>query len=157
MRYQEQIVKLTQKALGDICRAAVAVPDDKADWSPGGAARSVLHQMQEIATSATWFIPILESGVVPVFNDETRAGHTNFRKTLASISECVEESRQSTGQLCQAILAFPDTNLDKEITLPFGSGSTSMADVLAMHYWNMVYHLGQINQVQLMLGDRTMH
>lgn len=150
-------MKLTQKALGDICRAAAAIPSAKADWSAGGKGRSALHQMQEIATSATWFLPVLESGVVPVFNDEIRKEHTNFRKKLASLDECIEEARQSTGQLCQAIMSFPDDKLETEITLPFGSGSNTMADVLAMHYWNMVYHLGQINQIQLILGDTTMH
>lgn len=32
-----------------------------------------------------------------------------------------------------------------------------MADVLFLHSWNLTYHLGQINQLQLMLGDREMH
>ncbi len=157
MRYQDQIVKLTQKALDDICRAAEAVPESKSDWAPGAHARSTLHQMQEIATSATWFIPVIESGLVPVFNDETRKEHTKFRKKLQAVRECVEEARQSTGQLCQAILAFPEGKLEDEVTLPFGSGSSTMADVLALHYWNMVYHLGQINQIQLLLGDPVMH
>ena len=44
------------------------------------------------------------------------------------------------------------------MSLPFGGGMTvSMADVLMMHYWNATYHLGQINQIQLMLGDKAMH
>lgn len=148
---------MTQKALGDICRAAEAVPEDQADWSAGGEARSVLNQMQEIATSGTWFLPIVESGVVPVFDKEAGKEHTKFRKTLTSLAECVAEARQSTSELCQAIMAFPDSDLEKEVTLPFGIGSTTMADVLTMHHWNMVYHLGQINQVQLILGDREMH
>lgn len=157
MRYQDQVVRLTQKALDDICRAAVAMPPEKLDWSPSGEARSVLNQMQEIATSATWFLPLVESGVVPVFDEEMANNHTRFRKTLSRLDECIAEARQSTGQLCQAIISFPDKELDHEVTLPFGAGNTTMADVLQMHYWNMVYHLGQINQIQLMLGDRKMH
>ena len=148
---------MTQKALGDVCRAAEAVPAEKLDWCPGGVARSVLNQMQEVATSGTWFLPIVESRVVPVFDKESAQEHTKFRRTLTTIAQCIDEARQSTSQLCQAIIAFPDADLESEVTLPFGSGSTSMADVLAMHYWNMVYHLGQINQIQLLLGDSVMH
>lgn len=157
MRYQDQVVKLTQKALDDICRAALAVPSDRMNWVPTGSMRSTLNQMQEIATSGTWFIPLVESGLLPVFDDETRAQHTRFRRTMDRLEDCVTEARQSTGQLCQAILAFPDDRLEIEVTLPFGGGKTTMADVLQMHYWNMVYHLGQINQIQLMLDDTEMH
>lgn len=157
VRYQDQVVKMTQKALDDICRAALAVPKDRIDWRPMGSMRSVLGQMQEIATSGTWFLPLVESGVVPVFDEDMKKEHTKFRDTITTLAECVDEARLSTGQLCQAIIAYPDSGLDREVTLPFNTGSTTMADVLAMHYWNMVYHLGQINQIQLMLGDRAMH
>jgi hypothetical protein len=150
-------VRLTQKALDDVCRSAAAVPKDKQDWSPGGSARSVVNQMQEIATSATWFLPLVESGVLPVFDQEMARAHTSFRRTMEHLDDCITEARQSTGQLCQAIIAFADDALDKEVELPFGGGATSMADVLQMHYWNMVYHLGQINQIQLLLGDTNMH
>jgi hypothetical protein len=157
MRYQDQVVKLTQKALDDICRAALAIPEDRLEWAPQGAARHVLNQMQEIATSGTWFLPIVESGLIPVFDDETRQEHTRFRRTMSSLDACINEARESTGQLCQAIIAFPDKDLNKEVVFPFGAGKTTMADILVMHHWNLVYHLGQINQIQLMLGDEVMH
>jgi hypothetical protein len=157
MRYQDQVVKLTQKALDDICRSALAVPADKLNWSPPEKGRSVLDQMQEIATSGTWFIPLVESGVIPVFDSETATNHTLFRETMSDLGACIAEAKQSTGQLCQAIIAFPDKDLEKEIAFPFGAGKTTMADVLLMHYWNMVYHLGQINMIQRMLGDVKMH
>ena len=32
-----------------------------------------------------------------------------------------------------------------------------MADILMLHYHNMTYHLGQINFIQLMYGDKEMH
>jgi hypothetical protein len=157
MRYQDQVVKMTQKALDDVCRAASSTPSDKVDWIPMKEARSVLNQMQEIATSGTYFLPLVESGVVPVFDDEMAQQHTRFRRTMERLEDCINEARESTGQLCQAIIAFPDKDLEVEVTLPFGAGNTTMADVLGMHYWNMVYHLGQINQIQLMLGDTKMH
>lgn len=157
MRYQDQVVKLTQRALDDICRAASAVPTDKLDWAPGKSSRSTLNQMQEIATSATWFLPIVESRIVPTFDKRAAEQHTKFRRTLSTVADCIHEARDSTGQLCQAILKFPDEDLEQEMSLPFGSGMRTMADILLMHYWNLVYHLGQINQIQLMLGDPEMH
>lgn len=153
MRYQDQVVHQTQKALDDICRAAVAVPDEKRDWAPGGVARSVLGQMQEIAISGSWLLPVITQRSIP----DTGGGAFDMTAN-DTIEKCIEAARGSTNQICQAISAFPDDRLEEEITMPFGGGMTmTMAEILGLHHWNMVYHLGQINQIQLMLGDRVMH
>lgn len=158
MRYQDQVVRLTQKALDDVCRSALAVPADKANWSPMGDVRPILSQMQEIAVGAKWFLPIVQDMRM------TERGQDHIREameeaaSLETIESCVEKARTTTTELCRAIADFPDGALEDEITLPFGGGLTvSMADLLHLHAWNMTYHLGQINQIQLMLGDREMH
>lgn len=136
----------------------MAMPSDRADWAPMGDARSVLSQMQEIATNARWFLPIIREGKAPDFDEHARREAMRLRESYDTIEKCVEAARESAGELCAAISAFPDERLESEITLPFGGGMVlTMADVLAMPTWNMVYHLGQINQIQLMLGDREMH
>ncbi len=158
MRYLDQLVKQTQKAVDDVCRSAAAVPLDKGDWSLGGAARSTLSQMQEIATQAKWFLPIIRERKVPEFDRHAIEEAKRLRESFDSIEKCSEAARESIVELCQAISDFPEDRLDEEITLPFGGGVTmTMADVLALPHWNMVYHLGQINQIQLVLGDREMH
>jgi hypothetical protein len=158
MRYQDEVVRMTQKALDDICRAALAVPGDKADWVPMGEARSVLNQMQEVAVYASWFGPIIRDLEVPRSKDQGIDETMNKARELTSLEDCVNYARETTSDLCRAISTFPDEALDLEVTLPFGGGQTaSMADVLCLHAWNMIYHLGQINQMQLMLGDREMH
>jgi hypothetical protein len=158
MRYQDQLVRQTQKALDDVCRAAAAVPEDKAEWAPLGDMRSVLSQMQEVATAATWFLPIVRDRKPPEFDEHARREAARLRRSNDSVEKCIDAARNSTTELCQAIVGFPESELDQEITMPFGGGMVlTMADVLGMHYWNMVYHFGQINQIQLMLGDREMH
>ncbi len=158
MRYLDQLVKQTQKAVDDICRSAEAVPDDKADWAPGEAARSALSQMQEVAAQAKWFLPVIQERKVPEFDRHAIQEAKRLRESFDSIAKCAEAARESTVALCRAISEFPEDKLDEEISLPFGGGMTmTMADVLSLPYWNMVYHLGQINQIQLMLGDREMH
>jgi hypothetical protein len=158
MRFQDQIVRQTQKALDDICRSALAVPADKLEWSPGGSARPVLSQMQEIATSASWFIPLVRDRQVPEFSEHAMVEARRLMLSHDTLEKCIEAARQTTSELCQVIAAFPDDRLEDEMTLPFGGGIVAtMADVLGMHTWNMTYHLGQINQIQLMLGDRAMH
>ena len=158
MRFQDAIVRITQKALDDVCRAALAVPKDKQDWVPMGEARSVLNQMQEIAVAANWFHDIIQDLRVTREPERDIDEMMNRAREITTVDECVEAARKSTAELCRAISTFPPEALDVEVTLPFGEGQTaSMADMLYMHAWNLTYHLGQINQIQLMLGDHEMH
>jgi hypothetical protein len=158
MRYQDLVVRQTQKALDDVCRAALAVPEDRRDWSPMGEARSVLSQMREIATSGSFFLPIFRDRTVPEFDRHAHREAMRLRESFATVEACVEAARESATELCAALAEIPDGALEEEMRLPFGGGMTlTMADVMLMPHWNMVYHLGQINQIQLMLGDREMH
>ncbi|RYG22191.1 DinB family protein [bacterium] len=156
MRYQDQIVRRTQSALDDVIRAAKAIPSDKVDWSPGGAARSTLAQMREIAQTGDRFLPLI-AGDAHIFE-----GHAAREEAAANgtegLDDLVSEARSGVARLCQAIMAIPDEDLEGEITLPFGGGMVmTLADALGLPAWNMTYHLGQINQIGLILGDRRMH
>lgn len=158
MRFQDHVVRTTQKAMEDVIRAAQAVPEEQVDWVPMGAARSVLSQMREIATTADFFLPIVREGKPPIFDEHARREAVRIRQSHDTLDKCVDGARRGVSELCQAISAFPDARLEDEISLPFGGGVImTMTEVLALPSWNMVYHLGQINQIQLMLGDREMH
>ncbi|MEA2553716.1 MAG: hypothetical protein QOJ65_1892 [Fimbriimonadaceae bacterium] len=159
MRYQDEVVRITQKALDDVCRSALAIPADKADWIPQGEARSVLNQMQEIAVAATWFMNVIQDLRIPREKDQgIDETMVRAREGLKTIDACVDMARATTSDLCRAIASFPEEALEVEVTLPFGPGqAVSMGSVLYLHAWNLTYHLGQINQIQLMLGDREMH
>lgn len=149
---------MTQKALDDVCRAALAVPKDRVEWSAQGHARSVLSQMQEIAMSGSWFAPIVAKRSVPSVDEHAKKEAASLRQSFDTIEKCIVAAGEHTAELCTLISHFPDSDLELELSLPFGPGITyTMADILQMHYWNMVYHLGQINFIQLMLGDKDMH
>lgn len=158
MRYQDQVVKSTQRSLDDVCRAALAIPEDKLEWIPLGEVRSVLDQMQEIAVSGRYFLPLVKTGEAPDFDAVARREAVALRGTFDSLDKCIAEARRSVAVLCQAIESVPDDALEREVVVPFGGGvMMTMADVMNGACWNMTYHLGQINQIQLMLGDKEMH
>lgn len=158
MRYQDQLVRQTQKALDDVCRSALAVSDDKRDWSPGGAARSVLDQMRELAVAIDWLKPIALDGEVPSFTDHDRLAMREASARLATVEDCVEQARVQVAEWCGIVANFPDERLMDEVVMPFGGGMRmNLADVLGLPAWNMTYHLGQIAFIQLLLGDRAMH
>lgn len=158
MRFQEQIVRMTQRALQDLIRAAEAFPSDRLEWSPAPTGRSALSMMQEAATSARWLLPLIESGSMPAFDDHARREAAALRASYDDLPKCVAASLAGTGELCRAILALPDSQLEQEIQVPFGGGTMmTLADVSSLHYWNLVYHLGQLSYIQTLYGDLEMH
>ena len=156
MRFQDHTVGRTQRALDDLVRAARAIPRERLDWSPGGAARSALAQMREIAQTGERFLPLI------VGDARGFEGHAAREEAAAEgtddLDALVTRARAGVAELCRAIVAIPDEALEREITLPFGGGTVmTLADALGLPAWNMTYHLGQINLIGLMLGDRRMH
>lgn len=158
MRLQDYLVRQTQKALGDLLRATDALPEDKRDWSPDPGARSALNQLREIADSPRFFIPLISKGAMPEFDDHARKESEKFRQEIQTYEAAKAAAMAMTAELCSHISDFPDEHLDRELTLPFGGGMVmTMAEILGLHQWNIVYHYGQVNYIQTMLGDKDMH
>lgn len=156
MRWQDHLVRQTQRALSDLVRAVEAVPEDKLGWSPGEGARSVLDQFREVAIAPEFHFAVIESGEMPP--RELHVQLMRRAKELKTLDEIKTHGRETTTRLCEVISGFPDEKLEDEVSLNFGGQSTwTMAEVLALHYWNTVYHLGQVNYIQTLLGDRGMH
>jgi hypothetical protein len=122
-----------------------------------GEARSVLSQMREVAGTPDVILPTLRATTRRETHEQAKAKANRDDQKLATVEDCVEEAKKSFAVLCQVISSFPDTRLDEETMVPFTEAAMTMADVLTIPYWNLVYHHGQINQIQLMLGDREMH
>lgn len=158
MRYQDQVVKQTQRALDDVIRAVEALPEDKRDWNPAETSRSAMNQLQEIAMSPRFFVELIEKGQMPEFDDHAKKERERLVQSYDTFEKCRAACMEGTSELCQVISQFPDERLEDEVTLPFAGGMVmSMADVLGLHAWNMHYHHGQINYIQTMLGDMEMH
>jgi hypothetical protein len=154
----EQVVRLTQKSLEDLIRAIEALAPEAQTASPGGLARSPLEQLREVALAPAWLLPLLAEGRPHHGHEEMKRRLGRLPSDASAFRGLCEEARRTTSELCQAIEAFDPARLEEEVTIPFGFRTVlTMADVIGLHYWNIVYHLGQINQIQLMAGDREMH
>ena len=156
MRVQDLIVRQTQRVLDDVIRSIEALPEEKRDWKPEESARSAMDQLREIAWTPTFYMTLLqpEQGGWGADHDAIKSQ----AQQAMSLEDGADMARRATGELCNFISAFPDDRLDEDVNLPFGGGMVlTMAEVLGIHYWNLVYHHGQISYIQTLLGDREMH
>jgi len=151
--YQDQIVKLTQKAVVDLFDAATALSWEQLHWQPSPSARSAWNQLLEIAVGHRYLLPLIAD-----FRSEAFQGHGASRESgqpePANFDDLKKEALAGLAVLCQAISRLPEASLQDEVVLPFAGGmSMTLADVIALHYWNATYHLGQVNYISAMALD----
>lgn len=159
MHYQEQVIRMTKSATEGLFRAARAMPADKLTWKVLDQGRSALDLLKECAQSPAWFGSILKNqSPPPDFTEADMAAAQKQRDQWKTLADCEKACKASSESLYAVIKGFPDKDLSKEIKLPWGENFTaSMADIAMFQYWNLVYHLGQINFIQTLYGDKEMH
>lgn len=158
MRFQDQIVTATERAVDDLFRSARSMPEDKLHWTPHESKRSAMEILQECAQAPGWFSGMLIARSMPDLSDDAFEKARAERSQWKTLDECERVCRENTAKLCEIIRSYPDEDLGIMIHIPFGGGmDRSLADVAMFHLWNLNYHLGQINYIQTLYGDYEMH
>lgn len=158
MTYQDNIIKFTEKAIEDIFRTSRAMPEDKIDWSPLGEGRSALDILRECAQAPTWFTGIIKERKFPDISPEDMAKGREAREQWKTIDDCEKVCQANATAMYAAMREVPEADFTQVIHLPFGGGmDMPLMVVMAMNYWNTVYHLGQVNYIQTLYGDKDMH
>ena len=151
---QQQAALMTRDAWVQMVRTAPFVPEDKWDWVPMGAARSLQDILAECALlPGSWHASLLGSEGSPLRYPQEYARAKAELDTLEKIRAVGDPGIE---HLCQLIEAVPDSDLDQSREMPWG-GTMTLADRIFICYWNLVYHYGQVNYLQMMLGDTAMH
>lgn len=155
MKAQEMAAMLTRDVADSLVRTVQAMPAEKQTWKPLDVGRNAHDMVVECAAANFFVADALSHREIPQMDphkrDELRAQADTMDKALPLLRESVE-------RLIRAQENFPDEFLPQTVTLPFGAGLTrSFAWVMMIGYWNMAYHLGQINYIQTLYGDMDMH
>ncbi|GAB4462501.1 MAG: hypothetical protein OHK0029_29470 [Armatimonadaceae bacterium] len=155
----EQAARMTWFAMEGIFEAAWHIPKEKRLWSPMADARSAHSQLVECAAAPILHLPLIE-GDTNAYVAENFARYQAATQALQEQSwdEIRDYAREKHTLLVAAIRSVPNQKLEEVRMLPFNGGmQVTGADVLFLPYWNIVYHTGQINYIQTMLGDKEMH
>jgi len=157
MSFKEELIQMTDKAGQEFLLNVRAMPPDKLTWKPLDTGRSALDLLQEVAQSASYVIPILETRQVPDFNAEMFTGLMAERQTWDTIEKCESVMKANHARLFEIIRDFPDEDLQQTVHLPFAGGfDQTMAEIMSYQYWNLSYHLGQVCYIQTLYGDMEM-
>ena len=147
---QSYISKATTKAANDLITAVENLPEDKRGWSPLGKGRSALDQAAECAILNASTVQMLQSKSFPTeFNyEELKARKAELAKDWSAVKELL---LSNTALAISAIEAVPDSDLDVEVPMPWGT--YTIGSIMSYPYWNMSYHEGQTNYIGFLAAE----
>lgn len=148
---QTFLAESTVKAAKDLVDAYLRLPEDKRAWKPADNSRTALDQMAECAILNGYTASLITTRAWPVDGYETflRSKEGAAALSWERLNALLEENTQNVAEI---IRAFPDAETSAKISLPWGE--STLAEVLAFPYWNMTYHLGQINYIGSLLDEQ---
>ncbi len=138
-----------RKAAEDLEAAVLRIPEDKRAWSPMGDARTALDQAAECAILCGSTAKLIQTRSWDSLGsmDEYFQKKAELAKDWGQIQATLKEN---SAKVADTIRGVPDADLGVEIAMPWGP--MTIAQVISYPYWNMSYHLGQINYIAIMLG-----
>ena len=147
---QQLMAKLNRDVAGTLARNVRAMPPDKQTWQPPDGGRSALDQLQECAAVTAWAAQILRERAIPA----TEGLFERFRAECDTPDRAAARLEQEAQALAGVIESFPSDHLEDPVQLPWEEKPCSLAEAMAIAYWNNTYHLGQVCYIQTLYGDK---
>lgn len=154
---KELIITMIQGAMMQLQSTALAVPEDKLNWKPLDNGRTVLDLLGDAAQTPIMVVELLKSP--DNFNPYELFPKLTAEREGWTREQCLEKLQSNTAAAIEAIRATPDADLEKSITLPFGTRSVT----LPLGAWMMIANrtfvsrFAQINYIQTLYGDFEGH
>ena len=122
--------------------------EDRLDWCPkselGHSSRSALDQLGECIRLNRSFASVLRG-----------EGPLKQELTVTDAAVGCKQVVDSARELASAIGALDEADLSKKFDVGFGQFPG--AAVVSIPGWNMIYHCGQVNMIQMLYGDMEFH
>lgn len=145
---QAFLAEATRQAADQLIAAFERIPEDKREWSPIGGARTALDQLAECAILTGVTAELVEGRAWPA--ESANAYMEDKSKLVQDAAAIAPLLAKNTARVVAAIGTVTDSELEQKIDTAFGP--MSWQQLITYPYWNMSYHLGQINYLGSMLG-----
>lgn len=126
------------------------IPEEKLDWVAMACAKSAANILAGCVSVNLAVASTISGEKIDI---KTKQAALESSKSHKEIEKAMNES---VDKLCAVVDTLKESDLDKEVTLPWGMKLT-IQDAIALPISHMTYHDGQINYVQLLLGDNAFH
>lgn len=125
-----------------LCKDASYIPEEKLDWRPMEHGKSAIQILKECA-STNFRIADVVKGL-----------DARDMFEVSGLEEIKKHLMDSAAEVCAAIDSLCET--PDMIQMPWGASMSAM-EAIMLPAAHMQYHDGQINYIQLLLGDTAFH
>ncbi|MBW3635453.1 MAG: DinB family protein [Armatimonadetes bacterium] len=147
-----------QQGKDGLLRTFNAVPDDKLDWKPLDAGRSVLDLVGEAAQTPAMVHGIIDMQTQVPDSIGEMFGQMRAQRAGWSKADVMQHLETNHGALIAAIEGLSEEDLGRIVTMPMGGGMTMpLAAWMMMAYRTYISRFAQINYIQTLYGDTEMH
>ena len=154
---KETMLRMLSDAHTNLTDTFAATPDDKLNWSAGGAARPALDLFGEAAQTAAMIAEFLET------KGEAKPSRELFGKFRAeraswTRADADQNMAKNWARLQTAIEALSEKELQTSITISMhGDVTMTLAAWAMMAYRTFISRFAQINYIQTIYGDTDPH
>ena len=149
MTVQEFQARKFERIAKTVAHFVATTPEDKLDWRPSvdenSCTRSTLDQISECIACNRMIASII-CGEQAEMGDDV---------PITDAQTAQAELIASARELAAVVRAMPDEALSK--TFSMSRASMTGEVLIDLAHRNMAYHGGQINFIQLLLGDKEFH
>jgi len=150
---QEAALSAALKAREDLVRAARSVPESHWSWRPGGVAHHALRILAHCAATNTFLATVIGEQPLPYRTQDEEDAAVESCVTLDMAEAFLN---RSVTAVCDAIAQVSEARLKQQITMPWGERMPVAISLLSPSQ-HMRYHEGQLNYLQMLLGDDEYH
>ena len=123
------------------------IPDDKLDWVPMGPAKSPRRIALECAAAYKLFAQMVRGEPLDWGQPDPSAYPTR-ESVVAALDAGLADFEA-------ALQALSAEQLAEKRRVPWGE--MAVGEIIWLAFWHNVYHDGQLNYIQTLLGDTEMH
>jgi len=157
MTIVEYIIQETQAKADEAFRYMAAVPEDKVEWKPLDAGRSIIDMARECAKCPDWAYGIV-ANEPPAFDAESMAETHKEMSQWTTVADCKEQCSNRLARLFGLYRGLTPERLAETKWLPFAGGRDfTMYEIMEYPHWNFNWHAGQAAYVQTLYGDKEMY
>lgn len=139
----------------DLEKAMGKMPADRLSWHPpveGNLGRDALDQYIECGLLNGAGAAYFRSGQVTAPDWDA---YTAQKATLDTPEKVLSAFKAGTEALAAAVEALSPARLAETVTNPFYNSESNWAELADFYRWNMCYHEGQVNYIQVLYGDKS--
>jgi hypothetical protein len=142
-------LEATLRIADELRRTAAQLSSTRALWRPGGIARHTVEILAHCAAHGRFHAAVIAGSALPYRTADELDRAVDACRSLDAARSFLDAS---IGELTKAIEDLPETRFAEVMAMPWGE-RVPVPFGLLMAALHLQYHLGQVCQIQAMLGD----